>query len=75
MEGAGTDCSDANGDGFSDQCPPAGREDFNHDGFVDAADLGILLGSWGTADTVVDLDGDGLVLAPDLALFLSRWGA
>lgn len=74
-QGPGTDCSDGDGDGFSDQCPPGGREDFNHDGFVDAADLGILLGSWGLGDPIVDLDGDGVVQAADLAMFLTRWGA
>lgn len=74
-QGAGTDCSDANGDGFSDECPPGGREDFNRDGFIDAADLGILLGSWGTSDPLVDLDNDGAVQASDLAMFLTRWGA
>jgi hypothetical protein len=74
-QGAGTDCSDGNGDGFSDECPPGGREDFNFDGFVDAADLAVLLGAWGTADVRTDLDASGAVDAPDLAMFLSRWGS
>jgi hypothetical protein len=74
-QGPGTDCSDGNGDGFSDECPPGGREDFNFDGFVDAADLAMLLGAWGTADALTDLDASGAVDAADLAMFLSRWGA
>ncbi|MEY3025769.1 MAG: Dockerin type domain [Planctomycetota bacterium] len=74
-QGAGTDCSDGDGDGFSDECPPGGREDFNQDGFVDAADLAMLLSAWGTADPLTDLDGDGVVTAADLAAFLGAWGA
>ena len=74
-QGAGTDCSDADGDGFSDQCPPAGPGDFNLDGFVDAADLSILLGSWGGAGSPADLDASGAVDAADLAMFLALWGA
>ena len=74
-QGAGTDCSDGDGDGFSDECPPGGREDFNQDGFVDAADLAMLLSAWGTADPLTDLDGDGVVTAADLGAFLGAWGA
>jgi hypothetical protein len=74
-QGAGTDCSDGDGDGFSDECPPGPREDFNFDGFVDAADLSILLGAWGEAAPLIDLDASGVVDAADLAAFLSRWGS
>jgi hypothetical protein len=71
--GPGTDCSDLNGDGFSDQCPPGGREDLNHDGYINAADLTILLSYWGSAEPLADLDANGIVDAPDLAILLSRW--
>ncbi len=50
--------------------------DLNGDGFVDAADLAILLGEWGavcTAGCTADLNGDGTVDAADLALLLGAW--
>lgn len=72
-QGAGTTCADGDGDGYSDQCPPAGREDFNNDGFIDAMDLAVLLGAWGEAGHRADLNSDAVVNAPDLSLFLSAW--
>lgn len=48
--------------------------DLNGDGHVDAADLAILLGSWGASGAAADLDGDGVVGAADLALLLGAWG-
>jgi hypothetical protein len=45
--------------------------DFTGDGLVDAADLGILLGAWGTAGA--DLDGNGTTDAADLAALLGSW--
>ncbi|MCH8912914.1 MAG: hypothetical protein IIA33_05030 [Planctomycetes bacterium] len=55
--------------------PPA---DLDVDGDVDAADLAILLGSWGPCpdpnDCPADFDGDGDVDAFDLALLLGTWG-
>jgi hypothetical protein len=47
--------------------------DFNGDGQVDGADLGLLLGSWGTAQG--DLTGDGVTDGADLGLLLGAWGA
>ena len=53
--------------------PPAGvLGDLNDDGTVDAADLAILLGAWGTSGPG-DLDGSGGVDAADLALLLGAW--
>lgn len=49
--------------------------DFDCDGDVDASDLAVLLGAWGTQDVDVDLDGDGVVAAGDLALLLGAWSA
>jgi hypothetical protein len=46
--------------------------DLNGDGSVDAADLALLLGSWGTSGN--DLTGDGIVDASDLAILLGAWG-
>ena len=74
-QGAGTTCADADGDGFSDQCPPGGREDLNRDGFVDALDLTILLAAWGSADPVADIDKSGFVDAADVGALLSAWGS
>jgi hypothetical protein len=51
-------------------CP----SDLNADGTVDAADLAILLGGWGTGGTVADINGDGLVDGSDLAQLLGAWG-
>ena len=45
--------------------------DLNNDGFVDGADLAMLLGAWNTAK--YDLDGDGIVSGSDLAVILGNW--
>lgn len=47
--------------------------DFNGDGFVDGADLGNMLGSWGAGGSA-DLNGDGVVDGGDLGLLLGGWG-
>ena len=46
--------------------------DLNCDGSVDAADLALLLGAWGTSGPG-DLNGDGIVDAADLAILLGSW--
>jgi len=55
------------------QCGSACPADLNHDNVVNGADLGILLGAWGTP--VADLDGDGITGGADLGLMLGAWGA
>ena len=45
--------------------------DFDGDGLVNAADLAIYLGLWGTPDG--DLNGDGLSNSADLAILLGSW--
>jgi hypothetical protein len=52
-------------------CHPA---DLNCDGHIDAADLAILLGAWGSAGPG-DLNADGQVNAADLAILLGAWGS
>ena len=47
--------------------------DLNLDGFVNGADLSILLGAWGTADPIADLDNSGDVNGADLAILLGNW--
>ena len=49
--------------------------DFDENGVVDGADIGLLLATWGTADAAGDLDGSGLVDGADLGLLLGSWGS
>jgi hypothetical protein len=56
----GPDCPD---------CPA----DLDGSGDVGAADIAILLGSWGGSGPA-DLDGSGSVGSPDLAIMLGAWG-
>ena len=45
------------------------------DGVVDAADLAVLLGSWGPCSGCsADLNGDSVVDAADLAILIGAWG-
>ena len=53
---------------------PSCKGDLNGDGQVDGADLGILLGNWGTNDLCSDLDGSGNVDGADLGILLGFWG-
>ena len=52
--------------------------DINGDGIINGADLGSMLGAWGTcsdpADCPADLNGDGIVNGADLGLLLGCWG-
>ena len=48
--------------------------DLNHDGVVDAADIGLLFAVWGSDDPEADFDGDGTVGALDLGYVLGYWG-
>jgi hypothetical protein len=57
---------------FSSAAPrPA---DLNGDGAVDGADLGLLLGAWGTPGPAADLNESGTVDGADLGLLLGAWG-
>jgi hypothetical protein len=47
--------------------------DLTDDGAIDGADLGLLLGAWGSAQG--DLTGDGVTDGADLGLLLGAWGA
>lgn len=53
---------------------PRPTGDLNGDGLVNAVDLALMLGAWGTSDAVADLNDDGVVDAVDLALLLGAWG-
>ena len=62
-------------DAFVDVAPAFDPADLNMDGAVGAADLLILLASWGPcADCPADIDGDGSVGAADLLILLASWG-
>jgi hypothetical protein len=59
-------------------CPaPPCPADLDGNGFVDAADLGSLLASWGACgkSCPADINGDGFVSAMDIASMLDAWGA
>ncbi|MBL9147214.1 MAG: hypothetical protein JNM94_00830 [Phycisphaerae bacterium] len=51
---------------------PACPADLDDNGTVDAADLGILLGAWGSGNA--DLTADGTVDGQDIAVVLGAWG-
>jgi hypothetical protein len=58
--------------------PPQCPADLNQDGFVNGADLGLTLGSWGPCPSNPcgsDLNGDGVVNGADLGQMLGAWGA
>lgn len=65
---------DSNGDGVPDECQggPWAPEDLDFDGFVNGADIAILLGNWGFSG-VGDADGNGIVGGGDLTLLLGAW--
>lgn len=46
--------------------------DFDHNGSIDAADLAVMLGAWGTNGA--DLNASGSTDAADLAIMLGLWG-
>jgi len=48
--------------------------DVNGDGMVDSADLGLILGAWGTADPLFDLNGNGAVDGADIGVLVAQWG-
>lgn len=59
--------------GISSTACPA---DFQHSGFVDGADLSILLAQWGpcSGTCVADLNHDSAVNGADVAMMLAAWG-
>lgn len=53
--------------------PPPAIGDLNRDGVVNGADIGVLLGRWGTSDFDADLDHNGIVAGGDLAILLGHF--
>lgn len=54
--------------------PDCSAGDLDCSGFVDGADLGILLSAWDTNACAADLDHNGFVDGADLGLLLANWG-
>ncbi|MBL9148626.1 MAG: hypothetical protein JNM94_08035 [Phycisphaerae bacterium] len=54
--------------------PVCSVADIDCSGTVDGVDLGLLIGSWGTALCEADLNEDGIVNGLDLAIMLGLWG-
>ena len=53
--------------------PPACPADLDHNGVVDGADLGMLLGNWGNSG-IGDINNDGIVNGADLGALLGAYG-
>ncbi len=67
--------TDGGGNLVVEECPACTLGDLDGDGSVGAADLAILLGSWGScAGCPADVNDDSQVDAFDLATLLSVWG-
>ena len=47
--------------------------DFNGDGRVDSADLGMLLAAYGDTNSPYDLNDDGVIDSSDLGILLGGW--
>jgi hypothetical protein len=54
--------------------PVCSIADMDCSGHVDAMDLAVLIGAWGTSLCEADLDDDGVVDGQDLAILLGLWG-
>ncbi|MBL9118571.1 MAG: hypothetical protein JNL80_01500 [Phycisphaerae bacterium] len=54
--------------------PVCSVADIDCSGVVNASDLAILIGAWGTSLCEADLNGDGNVNGLDLAILLGMWG-
>ncbi len=69
---AGSTVTSGSGINWGGPVGPPNPADLNGDGVVNGADLGILLGAWGTAGG--DINGDGTTNGADLGLLLGAWG-
>ncbi|MCB9838636.1 MAG: hypothetical protein H6813_04790 [Phycisphaeraceae bacterium] len=53
---------------------PMINPDYNHDGRVDTADLGALLGAFGTVNEAINLNADPIVDTADLGILIGAFG-
>jgi len=70
---AGT-AADLNGNDVPDACDPTCMADLNGDGLVDTADLGGLIGAFGSSGPFGDINNDGVVDTADLGILISGFG-
>jgi len=61
-------------DDYEVEGPPGITGDINGDGVVDTADLGILIGAFGSSDPASDLNGDMVVDTADLGILIGNFG-
>ena len=54
--------------------PPICEGDINNDNIIDTADLGILIGAFGTADPIADINNDNIVDTADLGILIAQFG-
>ena len=66
--------TDQGGNTIVDECPDDCPGDLDWNGRVDAFDLAIVLGYWGTDDIIGDVNLDGVVDAFDLGRVIADWG-
>ncbi len=55
--------------------PPPCPGDLNNDDVIDTADLGTLIGAFGTADPVADINNDNIVDTADLGILIAQFGS
>jgi len=65
--------------GIASTCEQCGTKptcpaDFDGNSVVDASDLAVILGAWGTVNPAIDLNGSGVIDGGDLAVLLGAWG-
>jgi len=58
----------------NEQITPVCAWDLNNDGVTDTADLGILIGVFGTMDAASDLNNDGVIDTADLGILIGHFG-
>lgn len=52
---------------------PLASADVNLDGVIGGADLGLLMGAWGSGCVSADLDANGVVDGVDMGILLAQW--
>jgi len=63
------------GGGIFSASAPTTPGDANNDGFINSADLNMVLGGIGSANAAMDFNGDGVVSAADVNIVLQNFGS